>query len=256
VSLVGAGPGDPDLLTWRAIERLKAADVVFYDGLVPPALLRLAARAEHVTVARRAGAKTLTQEDVNRRLIDGARRGQRVVRLKSGDPFVFGRGGEEALALAAAGVPFEVVPGLSSAIAAPALAGIPVTHRGLSAALVVVSGHAAAAYAGLLTSIAPGSATIVVLMGLAERGGIRRCLAAAGWPSETPAAIVRHASRPDQHVWLGTLETLDDGHEPADASGDEAPGVIVIGQVVSLATVPDVVRVCVVGEERETAWQP
>jgi uroporphyrin-III C-methyltransferase / precorrin-2 dehydrogenase / sirohydrochlorin ferrochelatase len=126
-SLVGAGPGDPELLTYRAIRRLGDADLVLYDGLVPEAVVRLATRAEHVSVARRAGEKSLTQEAVSALIVDGAWSGKRVVRLKAGDPFVLGRGGEEVLALAEARVPFEIVPGVSSAVAAPALAGIPVT---------------------------------------------------------------------------------------------------------------------------------
>ena len=130
VSLVGAGPGDPDLLTQRAVRRLAEADLVLYDALVSPEVLPLASRAQCLSVGKRACRPSISQEAINRCLVRGARRGKRVVRLKCGDPFVFGRGGEEAIALAAAGVPFEIVPGVSSALAAPALAGIPVTHRG------------------------------------------------------------------------------------------------------------------------------
>ncbi|MCC7010180.1 MAG: uroporphyrinogen-III C-methyltransferase [Acidobacteria bacterium] len=253
VSLVGAGPGSPDLLTYRAIQRLQDADVVFYDGLVPRAMLALAADAEHISVARRAGSATLSQEDVNVQLIERARRGQRVVRLKSGDPFVLGRGGEEVLALSSAGVSFDVVPGVSSAIAAPALAGIPVTHRGMSSGFVVVSGHAASAYEPLLGSLAPESATVVVLMGLGRRRAIGETLRRAGWAGATPTAIVRNASRPDQHVWCGTLDALGVGDAGADEAADDDPGVIVIGQVVSLATAPDLARSFA---PEETVWQP
>src|SRR5690606_36297684 len=146
VSIVGAGPGDPDLLTVRAVDRLKRADLVLYDGLVSDAIVALAGTAERVSVARRVGQKALTQDDVSELLIAAARLGQRVVRLKAGDPFVFGRGGEEVRALVDAGVPFEIVPGLSAAIAAPELAGIPVTHRGVASGFLVVSGHDSRVY--------------------------------------------------------------------------------------------------------------
>jgi uroporphyrin-III C-methyltransferase len=235
VSLVGAGPGDPDLLTYRAIQRLLAADLVLYDGLVPPSIVRLAASARHISVSKRAGAKTITQDEVSDLLVAAARRGERVVRLKSGDPFVLGRGGEEVAALAAAGVPFEVVPGVTSAVAAPALAGIPLTHRGVASGFVVVSGHAPNAYATLLGSLAPGSATVVVLMGMVQRAAIARFLVDAGWPKAMPAAIVACASQPDERVWVGSIGDL--GADGLVVDRDE-PGVIVIGDVVSLAITP------------------
>ena len=181
VALVGAGPGDPDLLTRRAAARLAAADVVFYDALVDPDVLDLAGKAQRIYVGKRAGRPAIRQTLINQLLVRAARRGQRVVRLKGGDPFVFGRGGEEALALVAAGIPFEVVPGISSALAAPALAGIPVTHRGSAASFVVVSGHAPAAFEPVLGSLAPHSTTVVVLMGLASAGEISALLIGRGW---------------------------------------------------------------------------
>lgn len=231
VSLVGAGPGDPDLLTRRALARLAAADLVLNDALVPGDLLALAPRARRCFVGKRAGRHSIDQATINALLVRAGRRGQRVVRLKCGDPFVLGRGGEEGLALAAAGVPFEVVPGVSSALAAPALAGIPVTHRGLASGFVVVSGHAAAAYAPILGELSPGRATVVVLMGVRTRGAIADFLCARGWPAATPAALVASASHGDQARWLGTLATL------ADAEVDpDAPAVLVIGAVVDLAT--------------------
>src|SRR5262249_9130388 len=147
VSLVGAGPGDPDLLTLRAVARLQEANVVLYDALVDRAALRHAPRARWAYVGKRAGRHSISQCTIERLMIRQARRGARVVRLKSGAPFVLGRGGEEALALAAAGIPCEVVPGVSAAVAAPGLSGIPVTHRGLSSAFLVVSGHAEEAFA-------------------------------------------------------------------------------------------------------------
>ena len=173
VSLIGAGPGDPELLTRKAARRLAEADLVLYDALVSPATISLASRAQRIFVGRRRGSETMGQDAIIRTLIRAARRGRRVVRLKGGDPFVFGRGGEEALALRAAGVAFEIVPGVSSAFAAPAAASIPVTHRGVSSAVLVTTGHDAERFAALATSVAPEAATLVVLMGTAvrERGG-------------------------------------------------------------------------------------
>jgi uroporphyrin-III C-methyltransferase/precorrin-2 dehydrogenase/sirohydrochlorin ferrochelatase len=231
VSLVGAGPGDPELLTVRAVDRLRRADLVLYDALTPEVLLELAPTAKRFYVGKRAERHSIDQEGIHRLMIRAAQRGERVVRLKCGDPFVLGRGGEEALALEAAGIAYEVVPGLSSAIAAPALAGIPVTHRGLATGFAVVSGHAASAYGPALDSIAPGSLTLVVLMGLRTRGEIAARLIARGWAAETPAAIVLGASHDGTARWLGTLATLADA--PIDT---ELAGIVVVGAVVSLAT--------------------
>ncbi len=247
VSLVGAGPGDPDLLTQKAVRRLAQADLVLYDALVAPEALELAPRAQRFFVGKRARREAIRQETIHGLMIRSARRGKRVVRLKCGDPFLLGRGGEEALALAAAGIPFEVVPGISSALAAPALAGIPVTHRGLASGFVVVSGHAEAAYRPILDSIEPGCATLVVLMGLATRAAIAALLSERGWPSETPAAILLAASTPDAFVWTGPLADLGAAELPEDRS--DAPGTLVIGAVVSLAEtiayVPEAVRTTV-----------
>ena len=230
VALVGAGPGDPELLTRRAAARLAAADVVFYDALVDTDVLELAGKAQRIYVGKRAGRPAIRQTLINQLLVRAARRGQRVVRLKGGDPFVFGRGGEEALALVAAGIPFEIVPGISSALAAPALAGIPVTHRGSSASFVVVSGHAPAAFEPVLGSVAPNSTTVVVLMGLGRRPATsRRCSIGRGWSAATPAAVVRGASTADAATWSGTLADLARGVEE---SGGDRPGTIVIGEVV------------------------
>ena len=232
VSLVGAGPGDPELLTGRALDRLSRADLVLNDALVPEELVRLAPAARRFYVGKRAGRHSIDQDGIHRLMIKAARRGDRVVRLKCGDPFVFGRGGEEALALEEAGVPFEVVPGLSSAVAGPALAGIPVTHRGVASGFVVVSGHAESAYAPILGSLAPAAATVVVLMGIAQRGALAAYLVGRGWDAATPAAIVLGASHPGAARWTGTLATL--GAAPVET---ELPGLIVIGPVVSLASV-------------------
>jgi uroporphyrin-III C-methyltransferase/precorrin-2 dehydrogenase/sirohydrochlorin ferrochelatase len=229
VALVGAGPGDPDLLTRRAMKRLEQADLVLYDALIDPEVLGLAGAAQRIYVGKRAGRPAMRQESINRLLIRAAQRGRRVVRLKGGDPFVFGRGGEEALALVAAGIPFEVVPGISSAVAAAELAGIPVTHRGVAAAFVVVSGHAPAAYEPVLASLAPHTATVVVLMGLASAAGIASTLTRGGWRPATPAAIIRGASTDGAELWTGTLAELG---EAALQSESDRPGTIVIGDVV------------------------
>jgi len=230
VSLVGAGPGDPELLTLRALKRLREAHLVLNDALVPADLLELAPTAQRFYVGKRAGRHSIDQAGIHRLMIRAAHRGQRVVRLKCGDPFVLGRGGEEALALEAAGVAYEVVPGLSSAIAAPALAGIPVTHRGLASGFAVISGHAEPAYAPILDGIAPGALTIVVLMGVKTRGAIAARLLAKGWAPATPAAIIHGASQTAGFTWIGDLATIGEA-----SFATELPAVLVIGSVVSLA---------------------
>ena len=231
VSLVGAGPGDLDLLTRKAVKRLAEADLVLYDALVDPEALELAPAAQRVFVGKRAGRPQVRQEFINWLMVRAARRGRRVVRLKGGDPFVFGRGGEEALALAAAGIPFEVVPGVSSAIAAGALAGIPVTHRGIAAGFVVVSGHAEEAYRPVLEGLAPQSATVVVMMGLGRMDRVAGLLIERGWNALTPAAVVYGASTPSSSVWTITLRELARGLEPPEGGN---PGTVIIGEVVRL----------------------
>jgi uroporphyrin-III C-methyltransferase/precorrin-2 dehydrogenase/sirohydrochlorin ferrochelatase len=230
VSLVGAGPGDPELLTLRAHRRLREADLVLNDALVDAALLELAPTAQRFFVGKRAGRHSIEQPEINRLMIRAAHRGQRVVRLKCGDPFVFGRGGEEALALEEAGVPYEVVPGLSSAVAAPALAGIPVTHRGLASGFAAISGHAEEAYGPIIDGLAPGVLTVVVLMGLRERAAIAARMIGRGWPPSTPAAIVYGASHAGGFAWSGELSELG-----AAAFASELPAILVIGAVVSVA---------------------
>ncbi len=232
VSLVGAGPGDPELLTLKAARRLAEADLVLYDALIETDTLALATTARRFFVGKRAGRPAIRQDAINRLMIREARRGHRIVRLKCGDPFVFGRGGEEALALAAAGIACEVIPGVSSAIAAPLLAGIPVTHRGLASAFVVVSGHAEAAYGPVLRSLTPGSATVVILMGIANQEAIQQQMLAAGWQPRTSASVIFGASRPGGAQWHGTLDTLG-AVEPLE-SGD-LPGIIIVGAVAGLA---------------------
>ena len=231
VSLVGAGPGDPGLLTRRAIARLRAADLVLYDALLDERILRYARRAQRFFVGKRAGRHAMAQSAIEMLMIRAARRGRRVVRLKGGDPFVFGRGGEEALALQHAGVPYDVVPGVTSAIAAPASAGIPVTHRGVASAFLVVSGHEEEAFASAIGQLQPNGVTVVVLMGLGRSAAIACRLVDRGWSRGTPAAIIVDASRPQQQVWRGTLDQLANDTVNIEGCG---PGTIVIGDVVTV----------------------
>ena len=236
VSLVGAGPGDPGLLTRTAIARLRAADFVLYDALVDDRILRYARRAQRFYVGKRAGRHAMTQTAIQALMIRAARRGRRVVRLKGGDPFVFGRGGEEALALQHAGISYDVVPGISSAIAAPASAGIPVTHRGVASAFLVVSGHEDAAFASAIAQLQPNGVTVVVLMGLGRSAAIACRLIDRGWSRRTPAAVIVDASRPEQQVWRGTLDQLaaDGVATGAFAVDSGGAGTIVIGDVVAI----------------------
>jgi uroporphyrin-III C-methyltransferase/precorrin-2 dehydrogenase/sirohydrochlorin ferrochelatase len=234
ISLVGAGPGDPGLLTRAALARLRRADLVLFDALVSPDTVALARRARRFFVGKRAGRPSMRQETIHALMIRAAHRGQRVVRLKGGDPFVFGRGGEEALALRAAGVPFEVIPGVSPSIAAPALAGIPVTHRGIASAFTVVSGHAASAYEPVLDAMRPGAMTLVMLMAVATQQEIARALLARGWAPAIPAALIFAASRDDDETWTGTLAELAAGKGPGHV---DRPGTLVIGEVVRLRAV-------------------
>jgi uroporphyrin-III C-methyltransferase/precorrin-2 dehydrogenase/sirohydrochlorin ferrochelatase len=233
VSIVGAGPGDPELLTLRASRLLASADLVLYDALVSPEVLALAPRAQRFCVGKRAGRASFRQETIHTLMIRAARRGKHVVRLKGGDPFVFGRGGEEVLALRAAGIPHEVVPGISSVLAAPALAGIPVTHRGLASAFTVVSGHAEAAWQPVLSGLRPNAATVVVLMGLGARAEIAAFLLRRGWAALTPAAVLLAAGTPRAHTWIGSLRELGGATVPESLA--DAPGTIVVGEVVTLA---------------------
>ena len=231
VSLVGAGPGDPGLLTREAAARLRAADLVLYDALVDARVLRLARRAQRFFVGKRAGRHSLSQDDIHTIMVRAARRGRRVVRLKGGDPFVFGRGGEEAIALLNAGISFDVVPGVTSAVAAPALAGIPVTHRGVASALLVVSGHDEHAFADIVGQVKSASTTLVVLMGLAHRDRLASILVRCGWAPTTPAALVAEASRPHQQVWRGVLGDLAANRATVDSEG---PALFVVGEVAAL----------------------
>jgi uroporphyrin-III C-methyltransferase len=233
VSLVGAGPGSADLITLRGARRLAEADLVLYDALASEEMRIYAPNARWFFVGKRACRQSIQQEVLNRLLVKYARRGLQVVRLKCGDPFVFGRGGEEALALARAGVPFEVIPGLSAAVAAPALAGIPVTHRGLASSFAVITGHHEATYATLLDGFAPDSLTLIVMMGLGQRARIAARLIARGWSPETPAAVVVGAATAQSWRWTGPLGAL--GAVEISQASAGAPGILVIGSVVGLA---------------------
>jgi uroporphyrinogen III methyltransferase/synthase len=231
VYLVGAGPGDPGLLARRGEELLRRAEVVVYDRLASRVLLDLAPPGtELIDAGKSPAGVALTQEQINEVLVDRGRAGREVVRLKGGDPFVFGRGGEEAEACRAAGVPFEVVPGVTSAIAAPAYAGIPVTHRGVSTSVTVVTGHEDPTKPGIDTdwdALARAGGTLVVLMGASNVREIARLLVEGGRPPTTPVAAVRWGTRPEQHTVRGTLATIAD-------LGVEAPSAVVVGEVAAL----------------------
>lgn len=231
VALVGAGPGDPALLTRKALSRLRRADLVLYDALVDARVLKLARRAQRFFVGKRAGRHALTQAEIHAVMIRAARRGRQVVRLKGGDPFVFGRGGEEAEALGAAGIPFEVIPGVTSAIAAPGSAGIPLTHRGLASAFFVVSGHDREVFAEAVGALKTQQVTIVILMGFKRRASLAALLLAGGWPESTPAAVVSDGTLPTQKAWRGTLADLAAGKPRAAGAG---PALLVIGRVAAL----------------------
>ncbi|GBD22437.1 Uroporphyrinogen-III C-methyltransferase [bacterium HR29] len=233
VWLVGAGPGDPGLLTLAGREALERADVVLFDALVDERLLQFARpEAERLFVGKRAGEASVDQQEIEALMVRLAKEGKRVVRLKGGDPFVFGRGGEEALALRKAGVPFTVVPGVTSAIAAPAYAGIPVTHRGLAASVFIATGSRGGDEARAVDWRGAAAAdTVVVLMGGLRLEAIAEAMIAAGKTPATPAAVIQWGTRSDQRVVRGTLATI-----AADAARAElgTPALLVVGEVVRL----------------------
>ncbi|MEJ2210261.1 MAG: uroporphyrinogen-III C-methyltransferase [Anaerolineae bacterium] len=235
VSLIGAGPGDPGLLTLHGARALAAADVVVYDYLANPELLAHApAGAEQIYVGKKAGQHTLSQDEINALLVARGRAGQRVARLKGGDPFVFGRGGEEALALVEAGVPFEVIPGVTSAVAAPAYAGIPVTQRGLASSFAVVTGHVDPTHEESALDwdhLATGVDTLVLLMGVGNLPRIVEQLLAHGRPADTPVALVRWGTTPRQEVVAGTLADIV---QRVRAAGLRPPAVTIVGAVAGL----------------------
>jgi len=225
VSLVGAGPGDPDLLTMKAARLLTEAEIVVHDALVGDGVMALIpAHVERIDVGKRVG-KPVPQEMISALLVELGRQGKRVVRLKGGDPFVFGRGGEEAIALQEAGVAHEIVPGITSSIAAPAAAGVPVTHRGVSAGFTVVTGHRRPGEPDIdWRALARVGTTIVILMGVTHRRAIADELVAGGLAPDTPVAAVRSATTDREHVVRCTLAELG-------AADVESPATIVIGAV-------------------------
>ncbi len=235
VYLVGAGPGDPGLLTVKGARALAAAEVVVYDRLLDPSLVALApTSAERVFVGKERGRQALTQAEINRLLVDEGSAGKMVVRLKGGDPFVFGRGGEEAQALAEADVPFEVVPGVTSAVAAAAYAGIPVTHRGVSTAVTIVTGSEDPSKGETTTdwaALARTGGTLVTLMGWAALPGIAATLRSHGMSADTPAALVQWGTWSRQKTVTGTLADIA---ERGQAAGIGAPVVAIIGEVARL----------------------
>ena len=229
VYLIGAGPGDPELLTCKGRRILEQADAVFYDHLAPASLLDFApAQAERLYVGKKKSVREYPQEEICAMLIERARRGLTVVRLKGGDPLMFGRGGEEAEALADAGIPFEIVPGVTSPLGIASYAGIPMTHRGFSSAVSFVTGHSVEAIDWKSVGQAE---TVVIFMGMVAFADIARELIARGRSPETPAAAVRWATRPDQQTVEGTLATLP---QRIAASGMKPPATIIVGEVVRL----------------------
>ncbi|NRQ48653.1 uroporphyrinogen-III C-methyltransferase [Aeromicrobium sp. YC3-14] len=236
VTLVGGGPGDPGLVTVAGRAAIESADVIVTDRLAPLAALSWArADAEVIDVAKVPGGRSTSQDEINRLLVEHAKSGRHVVRFKGGDNFVFGRGSEELLACLDAGIATRVIPGVTSAIAAPAMAGIPVTHRGLTQGFTVVSGHVPPGHADSTldyTALARSGSTIVVLMGVRTLGAICAALVAGGLDPDTPAAVVADGSLPSQRVVRATLATIDGA---AVEAGIGAPAVAVVGDV---ATIP------------------
>ena len=233
VYLVGAGPGDPELLTLRAARLLAEAEVIVYDHLVAEPILELGrSEAQRIYAGKERGNHTLSQPDLNQLLVRLARQGKRVVRLKGGDPFIFGRGGEEVEALAAAGIAFEVVPGITAACGVAAYAGIPLTHRDHANSCLFVAGHLKNGSVDLdwESLVRPGR-TLVVYMGLRGLPTLCRELVAHGMSAATPAAIVQHGSTPTQRTVVGTLATLA---ELAAAARLAPPTLIIVGEVVRL----------------------
>ncbi len=233
VWLVGAGPGDPDLLTIKALKVLQIADVVVHDGLVSDEILELApAQARRISVAKRKSRHSYSQDEINRMLVAFALDGLKVVRLKGGDPFIFGRGGEELEACRAAGVECQIVPGVTAALAAGASAGAPLTHRGSAQAVTFVTGHASSGAEPDLDweSLAKANQTVVIYMGLSQAAPIAARLLAAGRAGSTPALIVENASRADEWRLVTTLSGLAEA--AASLSG---PALLIVGEAMALA---------------------
>jgi uroporphyrinogen III methyltransferase / synthase len=235
IYLVGSGPGDPGLFTLKGVRCMQEADAVVYDRLAPEALLGLAKPgADLIYVGKRPGNPSMSQEQINTLLVELANAGKTVVRLKGGDPYVFGRGGEEALELVAAGIPFEAVPGVTSGLAAAAYAGIPVTHRGVSTSVAFVTGHEDPAKDGFdvdWSEVARGADTLVLYMGVGRLAEISQEIISAGRSPDTPAACVRWGTLPEQRTVIGTLRDIA---EKVSGAGLKPPAITVVGEVVSL----------------------
>jgi uroporphyrin-III C-methyltransferase len=234
--IVGAGPGAEDLITLRALEALRAADVVLYDALVSVKLLdRTPLHAERIYVGKRCGKHTMRQDEINRLIVAKALEGKTVVRLKGGDPLVFGRGGEEALACVDAGIDFEIIPGVSAALGAASYAGVPLTHRDVSSSVAFVTAHSARCGAsadlgwiGLATRVD----TLVIFMGATWLGEIAAALVEAGLPASRPVAAVSHVSEENQATVVATLETIE---AEVKRNGLQAPLLVVVGEVARLS---------------------
>jgi uroporphyrin-III C-methyltransferase len=234
VYLIGAGPGDPELITLKGLRCLHAADIVLYDRLISPVLLDEARPgAELIYVGKGPGCHTMPQEHINTLLVSYARQGHTIARLKGDDPFVFGRGGEEALVLAEAHIPYELVPGVSSAIAAPAYAGIPVTHRDYASSVTIVTGHEGRSASPVVNweALAALGGTLIVLMGVKALPHFTQRLIAAGQCATTPAAVIQEGTTQQQRVVSGTLADIA---ALAQAEGLTSPALTIIGSVVSI----------------------
>jgi len=234
VYLVGAGPGDPGLITVKGLECIRKADVIIYDYLASPSLLKHTSKAEMIYVGKKGSDHTLAQNMINELIVEKAKAGLTVARLKGGDPFIFGRGGEEAEVLIDEGIPFEIVPGVTSAIAAPAYAGIPLTHRDFTSTLAFVTGHEDPTKEGTSInweSLAKGIGTIVFFMGVKNLPDIVHKLILHGMKPDTPVALIRWGTTPNQETVSGTLENIA---ERVKAAGLKAPAIIVVGGVVTL----------------------
>jgi len=230
VSIIGAGPGDPELITVKGLDRLRRAEVVLYDRLVSPLLLdETRPLAELIDVGKAPAKQRFPQEQINQLLVEKARAGKHVARLKGGDPFVFGRGGEECQALSDAGIPYEVIPGVSSASAVPAYAGIPLTQRGITTSFTVIAGHTRGPEAGIDWDSVPHTGTLVFLMGVANLREIRDNLLERGMSAGMPAAVIEQGTTPQQRVVTGSLaDILEKSLEI------QPPATIVIGEVVRM----------------------
>jgi uroporphyrin-III C-methyltransferase len=238
VYIVGAGPGDPDLISVKGRARLREADVVLHDRLVHPRLLEEArVDAQRIDVGKRRGREDERQSEIHKLMIENARQGKTVCRLQGGDPFIFGRVGEEIQALLSAGIPFEIIPGVSSVTAGPAAAGIPLTHRDSAHGFLVITGSRSTSFDApewrAARTLLQAGGTVVVLMGLARLSEITAHLKDNGCPANTPVAVVAHASLPEQEICIGTLENVQ-------GPAEEPPALLILGDVVRFAKNPGI----------------